>query len=138
MKIQVNDVEPHVPRPHLAEDGIQVGTVIVEQAARIMHDLLDIKDSPLEDAERRRVRKHDASRVRSDGILQGLDINIAVCAGRNFRNFAATHGRCRRVCAMRGVRDDNLIPFSITIGDVVGTNHCNASQFTLRTGHRRQ
>src|SRR5580704_16751454 len=33
LQIHVNDVESHVTRAHLAEDRVQIGAVIVEQAA---------------------------------------------------------------------------------------------------------
>src|ERR1019366_503466 len=37
VQVHVDDVEPHVARAHHAEDGIEVGSVVVEEAPDLMH-----------------------------------------------------------------------------------------------------
>jgi len=49
--VQVHDVETHVPRPHDPEDRVQVCTVVVEQAADVVHRLGDLDNVLLEQAE---------------------------------------------------------------------------------------
>ena len=52
MQVHVDDVEAHVAGAHLAEDGVEVGAVVVEQAAGVVDGFGDGFDLPLE--ERRR------------------------------------------------------------------------------------
>ena len=38
VQVHVDDVEAHVARAHLAEDRVEVGAVVVQQPARLVHD----------------------------------------------------------------------------------------------------
>src|SRR6185436_4772484 len=91
VQVHVYDVKAHVARAHLAEDGVEVGAVVVQQAARIVHDLRHFLDASLEHAAGGRIGEHDAGRVRSDGRLQGFHVHVAFIVDGNFLHDAAAH-----------------------------------------------
>src|SRR5678815_3436178 len=96
-RVHVYDVEAHVTRAHLAEDGIEIGAVVVQQAARVMHDLRHFLDAALEHAAGGGIGEHDAGGVRTHGRLQCLDVHVAFVVDGNFFHDAAAHGGGRRI-----------------------------------------
>ncbi len=54
------------PISHLAEHRVEVGTVVIEQAACLVHELGYLEDFRLEHAERVGVGHHDAG----DGVVE--------------------------------------------------------------------
>ena len=64
VQVDVDRVETHVARFHLAEDRVQVRPVVVEEAARLVHDALDVENVLLEHAERGRIREHEPGGAR--------------------------------------------------------------------------
>src|SRR5699024_4613435 len=89
VQIHVDDVEAHVAGPHLAEDGIQFGAIVIQQAAGFVDNGRDVLDVLFEPAQRGRVRQHDAGSLRTNGGFQHLDVNIAVRVGGYFTYRAA-------------------------------------------------
>ena len=138
MQVHVDDVEAHVAGPHLAEDGVEVRAVVVEQPARLVHLARDLDDAPLEDAERARVRQHDAGGRRRERRLERGEVDVAVRQRRDLAHLHAAHRRGRRVGAVRRVRDDDLVPREVAARAVVGADHRDAGEFALGAGHRRQ
>src|SRR3546814_20692205 len=55
VQVHVDDVEAHVTGTHFAEDGVEVRTIVVEQAAGAVNGFGDGFDLPFEDAARGRV-----------------------------------------------------------------------------------
>ena len=138
VQIHVNDVEAHVAWSDLAADRVEIRAVVVKQATCFVHDLGNFDNAPFEHAERRRVGQHDASGLWSNHSLERFDVNVAVAARGQFAHDAATHRRSCRVGTMRSVRNDNLVALQIAACLVVGPNHCDACELTLRSRHRRQ
>jgi hypothetical protein len=136
--VHVNDVEAHIPRPHLAENGVEVGAVVVQQAAGLVNDVGDLLDAPLEHAEGAGVGQHDAGGLRPHRGLERLDVDIAFVIGRDFARHVAEHGRGRRIGAVGSVRHQNLGARRIAARLVVGADHRHPGEFALRPGHRGQ
>src|SRR5205807_3632010 len=59
VQIEVHDVDTEVARPNLADQGVHVGAVHIEQAALGVQNLGDFVDLLLEDAQRVRVGEHE-------------------------------------------------------------------------------
>ena len=76
---------PDVARAHLAEQRVQVGAVHVDEAARLVHDVGDLAELLLEQAERRRVGDHDGRDVVLVRGARRLD-RVDVRAGRRRRS----------------------------------------------------
>ncbi len=45
VQVQMNHIKPHVPWPDLAENGVQVGTVIIKQSTGATDDSLEFLES---------------------------------------------------------------------------------------------
>ena len=65
VQIHVDHVESHVAGADLAQDRVQVRSVVVQQAAGLVHDARHLDDLVLEHAERGRIGEHDARRSRA-------------------------------------------------------------------------
>ena len=138
MQVHVDDVEPHVTRPHLAQNGIEVGAVVVQQATGLMHDVGNLLDAPFEHAEGAGIGQHDAGGLRSHRRLQRLDIDIALVVGRHLARHVAEHCRRGRIGAVRRVRHQYLGAPGVAPRPVIGTDHRHAGEFTLGAGHGRK
>ena len=138
MQVHVDDIEAHVARAHLAEDGVEVGTVVIEQAARTVNDARHLADLPLEDAERGGVGQHDARGVGTHRALERREVDIALGVDRDLLDDAAAHGRGRRVRAVRRLGHDDLVAREVAAGAVVGADHRHPRELAVRAGHRAQ
>ena len=134
----MDHIESHVARTDFAENRIQVRAVVIEQATGILDDILDLDDLALEHAQRGRIGQHDAGRFRADDRFERLDVDIARFVGGNLPDVAATHRSRCRVRAMRGVGHDDFVAFRVTVGEVIGANHRDTGEFSLRARHGRQ
>src|SRR3954447_14717985 len=47
MQIDMDDVKAHVAWPHLAENRVEIGAVVVQEATGVVHDLADVEDRAL-------------------------------------------------------------------------------------------
>ena len=52
VQIHMDDIEIHIAGSHLAENGVQIGTVVIKQAAGIVNLVGNILDMAFENAER--------------------------------------------------------------------------------------
>jgi len=138
VQVHVDDVEAHVAGPDLAEDGVEVGAVVIEQTARAVHDARDLADLPLEHAERGRVRQHDARGVGAHRALERREVDIALGVDRDLLDDAAAHGRGRGVRAVRGLGHDDLVAREVAARAVVGADHRHPGELAVRPGHRAQ
>ena len=138
MQVHVDDVEPHVPGAHLAEDRVQVGAVVVKEAAGLVHDARHLLDVPLEHPERGGVGEHDAGGLRADRGAQRLELDVAVRIHRDLAHHAAAHGRGRRIGAVRGLGHDDLVALEVPARAVIGADHGDAGEFPVRAGHGRE
>ena len=110
----MNDIEAHIARTHLAANRIEIGAVVVEQAACIVNDLRDLEDAALENPQRRWIGEHDAGGLRTDRGFEGVQVEIAVTAGRQLAHDAAAHRGCRRIRAVCRIGYDDLVAVAIT------------------------
>ncbi len=111
MQVEVDDVKAHVARPAAAENGVGVGTVVVQQAAGIVDDLGDFQNVFFEQAER--VRDSSASGPRSSvrpAFAAASTSTLPRSLERNLHDSVAAHGRAGRVGAVGRVGDDDFDP----------------------------
>jgi hypothetical protein len=73
----VHDVEAHVTGPDDAENGVEVGAVVVHQPADVVHGGGDLGDVLLEQAQRVGVRQHDAGHLLVQQRAQGGHVDQA-------------------------------------------------------------
>ena len=78
----MHDVEAHVAGPGDAEDGVEVGAVVVEEPAHLVHGGGDLGDVLLEQPERVRVGEHDAGDVVVERAPGAAHVDAAAVVGR--------------------------------------------------------
>ena len=108
VQIDVDRVEAHVARLDLAENGIEVGAVVIQQPAGVVHDFLDVEDVLLEHAQRRRIGEHQPRGLRADRGLERGEIDVALAVGGDLAHDVAAHHRRRRIGAVRRIRHQDL------------------------------
>ena len=137
VQVHVHDVESHVARPHDAEDGVEVGPVVVEQAPHLMDGRGDGLDVLFEQPQRVGVGQHDPGHVRvEDGPQRGQVDTAPLVAGHGDRLVAAQRDR-GRIGAVGRVRDDHPVP-GLPPGPVVRPHQQQPGQLPRRAGRRLQ
>ena len=127
-------VEAHVAGPDDAEQGVHVGSVVVEQAAATVHELRDLHYVALEESERVGVRHHYSGDVVSEQGLQGLHVHEAVGAGLHDHCLESADGCGGRVRAVRAVGDYDLGPRAVAAAHVVLPHQHQAGKLAMGSG----
>ena len=83
MQVDVHGVDAEIARPHLADDGVEVGAVAVEVGAGLVHGVGDLDDVALEQAAGVGVGQHDRGHVRPERRRDRGRVDGAVVAGRD-------------------------------------------------------
>ena len=135
VQIHVHHVEAHVAGSGLAENGIEIGAIVVQQTAGLVDDGGDLGDIPLEHAQSRWIGQHQPGGLRADRLPQGGEIHIASGVGGNFPNREAAHDGGGGIGAVSGVRHQHLATGVIAARDVVGADHRHPGEFTLSARH---
>ena len=131
VQVQVQDVDPDAAHVDLAQDGVHVGAVAVDETALGVHDLRDRLDVLLEEAERVGVGHHDAGGVLVHDRGHHLGGEDAARARPDRDRRVAAECRARRIGAVGRVRDDDLgaRPAQVL---VVGVEDEHAGQLPVR------
>ncbi len=134
----MNDIKTHVTRLDLAQDGVQVGPVVIQKPAGGMHTLRDVLDMPIKYPQGRGIGEHEARGPWSDGGIERDEIDVAIGAHIDLAYAIAAHGRGGRIRAMSGLGDQDLVTRKVIAGRMVGANHGNPGELPLGPGHRRK
>ena len=78
--VVVHHVAAEIAGPRDAHDRVHVGPVDVDQSSRVVHPLGDRLDLSLEQPQRIGVGDHEHRRVRSELLLEIVDIDQSVLA----------------------------------------------------------
>src|SRR5207247_4216860 len=105
VQIEMDDVEVHLSRGRAAQDRVEVGAVVIEEAARVVDDLRDVEDVFFENPKGVRIRQHEGERLRSRGRLEGCEVDAYVLRG-NLDEIEPEHSRRGGVRAVCGVGDN--------------------------------
>ena len=131
VQVEVDDVEAHVARARDAHHGVEVRAVVVERRADVVHDLRDLLDVRVEDAERVRVGEHQAGDVVVGLRAQVVEVDAAVGVGADLDDLVAGHRHRRRVRAVRGVGREDLGALLAAVL-VVGARQQHAGELAVR------
>ena len=134
MQVHVDAVEAHVAGPDNAHNRVEVGAVVVAQAAGLMDDVGDLEDVLVEDTDGVGVGQHQTGGVGADGRPQGVQVDAAVGAGGDVDDGEASHDGGGGVGAVGGVRDDDLRPGGVAAVLVVGLDEHQAGELTVGAG----
>ena len=127
----MDHVEAHRPWVRLAEDGVEVRAVIVEEGTRVVDDPCHFADVALEEAERGGVGNHECGRLLlRHGAAQRVEVDGAVLGGQ-LDDVVAGHRGGGGVRAVGGVGDDDLVAVAFAAGFVVGAGDEHRGPFAL-------
>ena len=135
VQIQMHHVKSHVSGPHNAHDGVQVGSVVVAEPARLVHDLGDFQNIFVKQTHRVGVGQHKSGRVLANCLTQLIQVHAAVLPGWDADHLVAAHGGAGRVGAVGGIRDNDLGPLLVPAVHVVCLDQQQAGE--LAVGARR-
>ena len=138
VQVHVDDIEAHVTGAYLAENGVEVGAIVIEQAAGFVDSFGYGFDLPFEHAAGAGVGHHQAGGLGATGGFQGFQIHVTIFTHRHFTDLVATHDGGGRVGAVGGFRDEDLGTAFITTGFVVGTDHGDPGELALGARHGGQ
>ena len=134
VQVQVHDVEPHVTGAHLAEKGVHVGPVIVEQPTASVDKLRDFLHVGLEKPEGVRIGHHDPGYSVIQQAFKGLHIYGPVFKGTNLDDRQPADSRACGVGAVGAVRHDHPGPAVIPAQTVVLPHDHEPREFAMRSG----
>ena len=138
VQVVVHRIESHQAGVGLAEDGVEVGPVVVHLAAGGVHDGRRLGDVRLEHAEGARIGDHHRAGVLADDGAQRVEVEAAVGTARNLHDGAAAHGGAGGIGPVGGVGDDHLGALRFTKGAVILLDAADGGELTLSTGDRLQ
>ena len=134
VQVDVHNVEAHVARAARAEHWVEVRTVVVHQCAALVHHFGYLRDAWFEQAERVGVCHHHRRNSVVEQSAQVFDVNRAVGGALHFDNFKSADRSRGWVCAVGGVRHDDLCPLHVAAALVVGTDNHQSCQLAMCPG----
>ena len=136
VQVDVHHVEAHVAGTAFAEQRIEVRTVVVHEAACLVHHLGNLQNTRLEDAKRVGVGHHhgcDLASHLAEKLTQVVNIDRAVSKALHLDDLQAANccrGRIRAVCR---VGNENLGP-DVSLAFVICTDDHQAGQLAVCSG----
>jgi len=132
VQVVVDDVEAHVAGPRDPAHGVQVRAVVVEQRARAVEDPRHLLDRLVEEAERGRVREHEAGRPLVDPLAEHFEVEVAARVGADLLELVSGHRHAGGIRAVSRVGDEDGVPqvALASIGEVRPHEH-EAGQLAL-------
>ena len=131
VQVQVDDVEAHVAGPHHTQDGVEIGTVVVEETTDLVDGIGDGHDVLLEEPQGVRVGEHDPGHVLVEHRAQRLEVDTTALVARDRDDLVAAQCHRGRIGAVGGVGDDHLVP-GVPCGRVPGSHEQEAGQLAGR------
>ena len=133
VQVQVHHVNAEIAGADFADQRVHVGAVHVEQAALGVHDLGDLVDFLLEHSQRVGIGEHQRGDVFVHLRRQRGHIHHALGIRFQILHRVADHGRGRRIGAVRGIRDQNLLA-RIALRLMIGADHQQSRELAVRSG----
>lgn len=137
VQVEVGHVAAEVARLGETDQGVEVGAVHVDLAARVVHLAADVGDVLLENTVRGGVGDHEDGElvaVLGDLVPEVRDVDLAVVGGLHHDDLHAGHHGARRVGAVRRGRDQTDRTSVVPVGAVVGAHGQQTGELALRAG----
>ena len=136
VQVDVHHVEAHVAGTAFAEQRIEVRTVVVHQAACLVHHLGNLQNTRLEDAQRIGIGHHHGSDLAShlaEELTQVVNIDCAVSQALHLDDFQAADCRGGWVRAVCRVGNKHLCA-DVALAFVICTDDHQAGQLAVCSG----
>ena len=108
VQVHVDDVEAHVARLDLAQDRVEVGAVVIQQPARLVHDVANVEDRCSNTPSVDGLVSISPAVCGPTAARKRVDVDIAVAIGGNFTYRAAAHDRGGGIGAVRRIRHQDF------------------------------
>lgn len=138
MKIDMHDIETQQGRSGNTQQGVQVCSIHVHQAAGLVDDLGHFHDISLENPQRVWISDHQADRVFIRHGCHSFRVKRTFVRRLDFDHFASGKMDRGGIRAMRGIGNDYLIPVRFTIVIMKSLHQHQPGQFATRTCRRLQ
>ncbi len=135
VQVEMEDIDPHLPRFEHTEHGVHVRTVAVDESPTSMDDFRDLDDMGFEEAERVGVRDHEGGDLFVHETFDRLRFEDPPLAGGSDDDLVAAERGAGRIRSVRGVGDDHLLA-GIALFLVIGTDHPQAGELAMGAGGR--
>ena len=129
-------VKAHVAGADDAHNGVEVGPVVVAQAAGLMDQPGDLQNVFVEDAHGVGVCQHQAGGIVPQGRAQAVQVHAAVGAGGDVHHLIAAHSRRGGVGAMGRVGHDDLGALVVAPGVVILLDQQDAGELAVSACRR--
>ncbi len=137
VQIDVHGVDAEVAGAHLADDGVEVRAVGIEERAGLVDRVGDRDDVALEQAAGVRVGEHQRGDLVREQRLDDLRIDGAVLAGGHVDHLEAEERGGRGIGAVRGERHEHLAALAgVAARFERGADRHHAAEFAVRAGLR--
>ena len=127
----MNHVESEIAGAHNAHNRVQVCAIAIDQAARIVDDLIDFPHIFFKQTECVGVGEHDAGSLVGDLGAQVIQVHIAARIRFHLDDFVSRHGAGRGIRAVRRIGNQHLAAFGIAACQMIGANDQNAGRVPL-------
>ena len=134
VQVVVHRIESHQAGVGLAEDGVEVGPVVVHLAAGGVHDGRRLGDVRLEHSEGARIGDHHGAGVVAHDRSERVEVEAAVGTAGNLHDGASAHGGAGGIGSVGGVGDDHLGTLRFTKGAMILLDAADGGELTLGTG----
>ena len=132
----MHDIESHITGAHLAEEGVEVGTIIIEEPTGFMHEVGDLEDLGFEHTDGVGVGHHDTSYSVIEQRFEVLDIDSAIRFRLDLDDIEASYHSRSGVSAVSGVGDDDASALGVAARDVILAHHHQTGELAMSTGVR--
>ena len=134
VQVHVDAVKAHVAGAHHAHDGVEIGPVIVAEAAGLVDQAGDLQDVLIEEAHGVGIGEHEPRGVLPQDRLQGLQVHAAVRGGGDVHHLVAAHGGGGGVGAVGGIGHDDLAALRIAPAGVILLDEQHAGKLPVGAG----
>ncbi len=109
VQVEVHHVDSQVAWPRHASERVHVRAVHIQQCSFGVQNLGDLRDTLLEDSQRRRIGDHQRRDISGHQFAQFFDVDLPVGFGLDILDFVSRdHGR-RGIRSVCGIRNQNLL-----------------------------
>ena len=108
VQVEVYHVEAHIARTRDPHHGVEVGAVVVVQAARLVDNAGDFQNVFVKQSQRVGICEHQSGGVGACGLAQRVEVHTAVRRGWHIDHFESRHGGGGWIGAMGRVRDEDF------------------------------
>ncbi len=104
----MNHVETHVTRTRQPEQGVEIGSIIIKQAALVMNHPRNLRDIFLKKPDRVGIRQHQGGDLTVKRRLQRAQVHATIRTGLDRDHIIPRQPRAAGIGAVGGIRNEHF------------------------------